>query len=147
MAYRRDDPHRYDDVINMPHHVSVTHPHMTLYDRAAQFAPFKALSGYEDDVDETARLTDERIELDESRKDFLDARLQLLEEHFSDAPVVTATYFRPDERKSGGAYFTVTGSVKKIDAIERALVLRDGSRIAIDDIYGIESELFGLLEE
>ncbi|MBQ9458675.1 MAG: hypothetical protein IJU66_01940 [Oscillospiraceae bacterium] len=147
MAYRRDDPHRYDDIIDLPHHVSVTHPHMTLYDRAAQFAPFKALSGYEDDVEETARLTDERIELDESRKDFLDARLQLLEEHLSDAPVVTATYFRPDERKSGGAYLTVTGNVKKIDAVGRVLILRDGSRILMDDLYSLEGELFSALGE
>lgn len=147
MTNDRNNPRRYDDLLDLPHHVSVVHPHMSLYDRAAQFAPFKALTGYEDDVEETTRLTDERIELDEERIEQLDARLQLLEEHLSDAPVVTVTYFRPDELKSGGAYLTVTGSVNKIDTVGRVLVLRDGSRVPMDDLYSLEGELFSAFGE
>ena len=136
----------YDDIIHLPHHVSTVHPHMSLYDRAAQFAPFKALTGYEDDVAETARLTDERMELDEERIAYLDARFQLLEEHLAEAPVVSLTFFVPDERKDGGSYETVSGIVKKIDTVRRVIVLRDGLRIAIDDVYGISGELFSTME-
>ena len=119
---------------------------MSLYDRAAQFAPFKALTGYEDDVEETARLTDHRIELDEERMEQLDARLQLLEEHLVEAPAVSITYFVPDVRKDGGSYETVSGIIKKIDSVQRVLVLRDGRQIAIGDVYGITGELFSAME-
>ena len=133
-----DDPHRYDDMLDLPHHVSAVHPHMSLYDRAAQFAPFKALSGYEDDVAEEARLTDARIELDEGRIEYLDAQLQLLEEKLPESPEVTVTFLQPDERKAGGAYRTVTGRAKKIDMTARALLLRGGVRIPIEDIFDME---------
>lgn len=147
MTSNRTDPHRYDDLLDLPRHVSVTHPHMTLYDRAAQFAPFKALTGYEDDVEETARLTDRRIELDADTIERLDARLRLLEEHLADAPTVSITYFLPDKRKDGGSYETVTGIVKKIDAIKRILVLRSGQQVPIEDICDIDGELFSALGE
>lgn len=146
MTGDRNNPRRYDDLLSLPHHVSVVHPHMSLYDRAAQFAPFKALTGYEDDVEETARLTDDRIELDEERIEQLDARLQLLEEHLAEAPTVSITYFVPDARKDGGSYEMVSGIVKKIDTVRRVIVLRDGLRIAIDDVYGISGELFSTME-
>ena len=147
MTNNRTDPHRYDDLLDLPHHVSVTHPHMALYDRAAQFAPFKALTGYEDDVEETARLTDRRIELDADTIERLDARLRLLEKHLADAPIVSITYFRPDAHKEGGSYEKVTGIVKKIDAIKHALLLRDGRQIPIGDISGIDGEFFFALGE
>lgn len=147
MTNDRKNPQRYDDLLCLPHHVSVVHPHMSLYDRAAQFAPFKALTGYEDDVEETARLTNKRIELDEERIEQLDARLRLLEEHLVDAPTVSITFFQPDARKDGGSYETVSGIVKKIDGIQRVIILRDGQQIAIGDIYGISGELFRLLDE
>lgn len=146
MTNDRNNPRRYDDLLNLPHHVSVVHPHMSLYDRAAQFAPFKALTGYEDDVAETARLTDDRMELDEERIEQLDVRLQLLEERLAEAPVVSLTFFVPDECKDGGSYETVSGIVKKIDTVRRVIVLRDGLRIAIDDVYGISGELFSTME-
>lgn len=146
MTAQRKDPHRYDDIIHLPHHVSATHPHMTLYDRAAQFMPFRALTGYEDDVSETARLTDARIDLDESSIEQLDARLQLLGLHLHETPDVSITYFRADERKSGGAYLTVTGSVKRIDMIEHVIIMRNGEHIKINDIYAIEGELFTSLD-
>ena len=147
MTSDRANPHRYDDLLDFPHHISVTHPHMSLYDRAAQFAPFKALTGYEDDVEETARLTDRRIELDADSIARLDARLRLLEEHLADAPTVSITYFRPDERKDGGSYETVTGIVKKIDGVRRVVILRSGQQISIGDISGIDGELFSAFAE
>ena len=134
--------HEYDDIIDLPRPISDAHPHMPLRDRAAQFAPFKALSGYEEDMEETARPTDERIELDESRIAQLDARLRLLGGHLADMPAVTVTYFRPDERKNGGAYRTLTGQVKKLDVIARCMVFLDGERIPFADIYQLEGELF-----
>lgn len=146
MTNDRNNPRRYDDLLNLPHHVSVVHPHMSLYDRAAQFAPFKALTGYEDDVAETARLTDARVELDEERIEQLDARLQLLEEHLADSPTVSITYFQPDARKDGGSYETAIGVVKKIDAVRRVIALRDGREIAIGNVYGISGELFSAME-
>ncbi len=139
------DPHRYDDLLDLPHHVSATHPHMTLYDRAAQFAPFKSLPGYEDEVAETARLTDARAELDAERIAQLDARLRLLAEHLAETPVVSITYFRPDARKDGGSYETVSGAVKKLDTLRRAIVLRDGREIRIDDVAELGGALFAAL--
>lgn len=147
MTNDRNNPHRYDDLLDLPHHISVTHPHMTLYDRAAQFAPFKALTGYEDDIEETARLTDQRVELDGERIELLDARLQLLKARLVDTPTVSITYFQPDARKHGGSYETATGVVKRIDTIKRVVVLRDGRQIAIGDIYSVEGELFSIRNE
>ncbi len=131
---------KYDDIIHLPHHVSATRPHMPMLDRAAQFQPFRALSGYEDAVQETARLTDEKIELTEDEKAILDMRLQKLADEISSQPKVTLTYFRPDKRKSGGAYVRVTGQLKKIDDFEGALVLLGGDRILIEDILDIRSD-------
>lgn len=145
MSYHEEG--RYDDIINLPHHVSTKHPHMAPIDRAAQFSPFAALTGHDEAIKETARLTDERMELDENRKELLDARLQLLREHLGEKPTVTFTFFEPDERKSGGAYVTVTGSVKKIEEYENKIVLEEGAAIFIDDIYAVEGELFYELYE
>ena len=129
---------KYDEIINLPHHVSRTRPQMPMADRAAQFAPFAALTGYGDAVKETGRLTDERIELGESELDALNVKLARLREHLADAPEVTFTYFKPDERKAGGAYLTTRGVVKKIDDYERVIVLRDGTRLPLDDILDME---------
>ena len=130
----REDEHRYDDMIDLPHHVSKKHPQMPLMDRAAQFAPFAALTGHESAIKETARLTEEEIELDENSKELLDLRLQELQEHLPEQPEVTVTYFCPDEKKAGGAYETVTGRVKKVDAYVGELVFADGRRIALGTI-------------
>lgn len=145
MSYHEEG--RYDDIINLPHHVSTKHPHMAPIDRAAQFSPFAALTGHDEAIKETARLTDERMELDENRKELLDVRLQLLREHLGEKPTVTFTFFEPDERKSGGAYVTVTGSVKKIEEYENKIILEEGAAIFIDDIYAVEGELFYELYE
>ena len=129
---------KYDDIIHLPHHVSSTRPRMPMLDRAAQFQPFRDLSGYEDAVHETARLTDEKIELTEDEKAILDMRLQKLADEISSQPKVTLTYFQPDKKKAGGTYVCVTGQLKRIDDFEGALVLLGGDRILIEDILDIQ---------
>ena len=124
----------YDDIIDLPHHVSSTRPRMPMIDRAAQFQPFRALTGYEDAVRETARLTDRRIELTEEEKARLDAALQRLMDSISSRPQVSVTWFQPDKRKAGGAYVTTTGRLKKIDELEGVLNLLGGQTIVIEDI-------------
>ena len=125
----------YDDIIRLPHHISQNHPQMPLRDRAAQFAPFAALTGYEAAVGETARLTAERRELDPQEAEKLNRRLADLAARLKDRPEVTVEYFVPDERKSGGAYVTVTGRVRHISVAEKTLVMEDGVVIPLDDIF------------
>ncbi|KAF5031213.1 hypothetical protein DSECCO2_630050 [anaerobic digester metagenome] len=132
----------YDDIMNLPHHVSATRPHMSAIDRAAQFSPFAALTGYGDAIKETARLTGERVELDEYMKDVLSVRLQIIADQLKEHPEIAITYFQPDEKKSGGAYVTVIGRVKKIDEYERVVVMIDGTRVPIDEIASIDGEIF-----
>ena len=128
---------RYDEIINLPHHVSKTRPQMSLSDRAAQFAPFAALTGYDSAIKETGRLTDERIELDEEALTALDRKYQLLMDTLDDAPEVTIIYFQPDERKAGGQYVSATGTVKKVDTFGRRILLQDGTRIPLDSVYDL----------
>ena len=137
-----DNPHRYDDIIDLPHHVSTTHPQMAVSDRAAQFSPFAALTGYEAAVQETARLTNQKAELDENSKEVLDKKLKLVRENLGAHPAVEVTYFVPDERKEGGSYVTAGGRVRKIQEYEGNLVFLDGTRIPLDDIVEIEGEIF-----
>lgn len=132
----------YDDIMNLPHHVSATRPHMSAIDRAAQFSPFAALTGYGDAIKETARLTGERVELDEYMKDVLSVRLQIIADQLKEHPEIAITYFQPDEKKNGGAYVTVIGRVKKIDEYERVVVMIDGTRVPIDEIASIDGEIF-----
>ena len=113
---------KYDDIIHLPHHVSSVHPRMPMLDRAAQFSPFAALTGYESAIQETARVTDRRMELDEDAKANLDQKLRLLEMS-PEQPPVALTYFQPDGKKSGGAYITITGVIKKMDEYARVIVL------------------------
>ena len=137
---------KYNEIMGLPHHVSKTRPQMPMSDRAAQFAPFAALTGYDAAIKETGRLTDERIELDEGALTALNMRYQLLMDAFDDAPEVTITYFQPDERKAGGKYVSAVGAVKKIDDFERRITMRDGTRIPMDDVLSIDGELFSSLE-
>ena len=133
---------KYADIIGLPHHTSRTRPHMSVSARAAQFAPFAALTGYGEAVDETARLTDDMIVLDENAKAMLDGKLQIIAEHIGGHPEVTITYFEPEKKKSGGAYVSVTGQVKEIDEYERVVRLCDGLKIPTRQIFGIASVLF-----
>lgn len=137
-----NDEHKYDDIIHLPHPVSRNHPQMSLLERAAQFSPFAALTGHDAAIRETARLTEEKSELDENRKEMLDERLQMIRENLSEEPEITFTYFKPDEKKSGGAYLTVIGKVKKINEYEHQILLEDGTVIAIENLFSIEGELF-----
>ena len=135
-----NDCHDYDDIISLPHHISSKHPRMPLIDRAAQFSPFAALTGLGAALDETARLTDARIELSEERKEEINLALRRLQEQIAsgEAPRVKITCFCPDDKKSGGAYRTVAGVVKKVDEFEKMLILRDGERIPFWDIALID---------
>ena len=133
---------QYDDIINLPHHVSKTRPQMSIVDRAAQFSPFAALTGYDAAIKETGRLTDEKVNLSEEEKEALDRKQQILTERLCDHPALTVTYFVPDAKKSGGAYVTKNGNLKKIDGFERWMMLTDGTKIPLDDVADIESELF-----
>ena len=138
---KQDDPRRYDDIIGLPHPRSATRPHMPLTDRAAQFSPFAALTGYEAVIAETARLTGRRIEPDEDVKAAISRKLQTVAEHIRERPEITVTWFRPDEKKDGGAYITVTGAVRGIDEYSRAILMMDGTRVPICDIAALEGDL------
>ena len=129
---------KYDDIIDLPRPKSAHEP-MPMGDRAAQFSPFAALTGYEDAIDETARLTDARVELGESAVEELERKLTDLAARISERPEISVTYFVPDARKEGGAYVTRTGTLKRIDELGRELVFADGARIAVGDIISIET--------
>lgn len=133
---------KYDDILRLPHHISASRKPMAITARAAQFAPFAALSGYDAEVQEAGRLTDRPIEPDEYEKEALNARLQLLARHLREKWVVSLVFFQPDERKAGGAYVTRTGTVKKISEVERLLTLTDGTVIPLDDLIALDGEEF-----
>ena len=132
----------YEDIVDLPHHISKKHPQPTMADRAARFAPFAAITGYEEMVLEEARVTDERIEMDESSKAALNEKLNMILEVVDEQPEVSITYFEPDKKKSGGAYVNITGIVKRIDEYEHFVIMTDGKKINIDEIYNLQSELF-----
>ena len=133
---------RYDDIIGLPHHVSDKRPQMSLRDRAAQFLPFAALTGYDDAIRETARLTDEKPELREDALELLDRRLAVLEANLGARPEISVTFFKKDEKKQGGAYALKTGVVRRIDGYERRLLFEDGSSIPLADILLLEGDVF-----
>ena len=137
---------KYKDIINLPHKQSSKRPHMSLLDRAAQFAPFAALVGYDDAIKETGRLTDERIEMSEEKLSVLNARYQILVDHLGEEPEVAITYFVPDIYKTGGSYVTTTGVVKKLDTYERLVTMVDGTRILMDDVLTLEGDIFSAAE-
>lgn len=136
----------YDDIIDLPHHVSERHPQMSLYNRAAQFAPFAALSGHDAAIEETARLTDVQRELTQGERDVLNRKLNCLLQR-DDSPTVEITYFLPDKRKSGGRYCTVTGTIKKVDDIGGRLLLTDGTAIPLSTVSDMHSEVFDRAED
>jgi hypothetical protein len=140
-----NNSHKYDAILNLPHHVSTRHTPMSALDRAAQFSPFAALTGHAAAIEETARLTESRMELDDSQIELLEQRLQLIRARLAEQPLVTFTYFQPDEKKSGGAYVSATGIVKKILDQERLIVLEDQTALPIDSLISIEGDLFSVL--
>ena len=132
------DEHRYDDIINLPHHQSTERAHMSLHDRAAQFAPFAALTGHEEAIEETARVTDEKTTLDESTVAKINEMLFDIAQHLSEKKTVSITYFVPDKKKSGGAYLTDVGIIKKIDELEQTVLMDSGMMIPMQEIRNIE---------
>lgn len=133
---------QYDDLINLPHHVSSTRPQMSMMDRAAQFSPFAALTGYHAAIREAGRLTDEKIEMDEETLSILNMKFHILIDSLDDEPEVTFIYFKTDKRKAGGAYVKMTGAVKRVDDFERLIVMQNGTKIPMDDILSIEGKIF-----
>lgn len=133
---------KYNDIINLPHYQSEKRPHMSIHDRAAQFSPFAALTGHDEAIKETARLTDKKTELSETAKTILNEKFSFIMEHIYDQPEITVTYFISDSLKSGGMYVDYTGCVKKYDYHNRILYFTDNTEIRVDDIMEIESSIF-----
>jgi len=131
---------RYEDIIHLPHHTSLTRPRMSMLERAAQFSPFAALSGHDAAIKETARVTGDAVELDEERKAALNQKLCAVMARLAEKPQITVTYFQPDEKKAGGTYISLSGSVKKVDAYHGIIVFTDHTVIPMDAIYEIEGE-------
>lgn len=132
---------KYKDIINLPHHVSKTRNPMSLYNRAAQFAPFAALTGYDEAIKEKARLTEQRIELSDEFKNILNQKLQILNKNINSHPKVTITYFELDNKKSGGVYKTISGNIKKIDEYNKKLIFLDKNELRFNEIHDIEIEI------
>ena len=131
---------KYDDIINLPHHVSKIYPQMSLEARAAQFAPFAALTGYEGQIKETARLTDERLELSEEVIAQLNEKINIIRNNIGIEQNVSITYFIPDAKKAGGSYVTYSGIVKKVDEYEHTMIMTDQTVIPIEQISDIKCE-------
>ena len=133
---------KYDDILSLPHPTSRKHPRMSAIDRAAQFSPFAALTGYEETIEETGRLTEQPVELWEDARMELDRRQQILLDNAALSPEVTVRYFCPDSRKEGGAYVTVSGRLKSVDSVNRVLHLQNGIGIPLSVIVELDSPLF-----
>ena len=133
---------KYDDIIHLPRHMSTTRETMPIRDRAAQFSPFAALTGHDAAIKETARLTEERIELDTYIKDGLNKKLQVLIKYIGQSPKITVTYFQSDKMKDGGTYITLTGKVKKINEYKKIIILEDNTKISMNEIVDIQGKIF-----
>ena len=132
----------YDDIINLPHHVSKNHPQMSRYNRAAQFAPFSALTGYEESINEARRYVTNKIELDDSNKEEINFKLNILNNLINQRNQVTFIFFSKDKLKDGGCYKTIKGILKKYDEINKLIILEDKTKIYLDDIFSIKSPIF-----
>lgn len=132
----------YEDIVNLPRPISGKHPSPPLEERAVRFAPFAAITGYEEMVLEEARVTEARIHPDENALTLLNEKLNVIQDFHEKKPVISVTYFEPDKKKEGGAYVTFTGAVKRIDTYKRILLMSNDKQIRIDDIVKLEGELF-----
>ena len=133
---------KYDDIINLPHHVSKKHPQMSLEARSAQFAPFAAVAGVEDDIMEAERVTEERIGISEDEREILNIKLNILIENTTKNPLILITYFIPDNKKSGGRYKAIKDNIKTVDEYKKEIVLENDTRIPICEIVDIRGEIF-----
>lgn len=136
----------YDDIINLPHHQSKVRPQMSLYNRAAQFSPFSALTGYEDAIEETARLTEKKHTLSDEETDMLNRKMALLKDKISEKPTISIRCFIPDDIKDGGSYSTISGELRAIDNVNRLVIIQDGTTIPFDDIEDISGDVFNSIE-
>ncbi len=136
----------YDDIINLPHHVSETHPQMSMRNRAAQFSPFAALSGHSDAIHETARYTVDFQGVDESNVEALNQKIAMILDKINEHPQITVTYFKPDEKKEGGSYTLKTGNIKRVDDYEHVLQFTDNEKIPIQSIFNIDGEMFSIID-
>ncbi len=132
------DKHKYDDIIHLQHYQSSERPHMSLHDRAAQFAPFAALSGHEEAIEETARVTDAKMILDEDAIGKMNEALYAISKHLQEKWTVSITYFQPDTLKDGGAYLTDVGTIKRIDDIEKIIIMDSGMKIGMEQVMQVE---------
>ena len=132
----------YEDIINLPHHISSKRSQMSKEQRASQFAPFSALTGYEDAIKETARLTNRKIEVDEGLREVLNNKLNIIEENIKNNPEVSITYFIPDKKKEGGEYIKITGIVRRIDIVNNLIIMIDKTKIKMQDVLNITCDLF-----
>lgn len=137
---------KYDDIINLPHHVSEKHPQMSMRNRAAQFSPFAALSGHGDAIQETARYTDDFQGIDESNIEALNQKIAMILDKINEQPQITVTYFKPDAKKEGGRYTLKTGNLKRIDDYEHVLQFTDNEKIPIQSIFNIDGDLFSMID-
>lgn len=133
-----NDEHKYDDIINLEHHVSTKHSRMSLENRSAQFAPFSALTGYEEAVKEEARVTESRIDIDEEAKIEVNEKLNYIMRHLDKNIIVSVTYFEKDKKKQGGSYKTIKGIIKKIDDSRKTIEMQTGEIIKIEELKNIE---------
>ncbi len=141
------NPHKYDDMIGLGHHISRTHPPMARIKRAAQFAPFDALAGFGAAIKEAERETGEKKELSEDEIYMINARLAVIQHHIKEQPNIAVTYFLPDNKKAGGRYVTVSGNIRKLDGTGHQIIMADGTSIPIDDVRFIEGRLFDAYEQ
>lgn len=147
MKEKKEEQVKYDDIIHMEHPISKKHPQMTLSDRAAQFSPFAALTGYEGAIRETARLTKEKIQLDETAKILLDEKIRTIHKEIGSDKEIEITYYVKDKNKIGGEYQTVRGNVRKVDIYHHSLIMQDDIRIEIEDILEIKGDMFRFLDD
>ncbi len=147
MSAPAGNPHKYDDMIGLGHHISRTHPPMARIKRAAQFASFDALTGFGAAIHEAGRETEEKKELSEDEIDMINARLAVIEQHIKEQPSISVTYFLPDEKKAGGRYVTVSGNVRMLEGLNHRKIMTDGTSIPINDVRFIEGSLFNAYEQ
>lgn len=140
MSINEENMSKYEDIINMPYKKSTVRPHMSLHDRAAQFAPFAALTGHEEAIEETARYTEEKIALDEGAIEAIAVKLYEISQNIQKKWNVSITYFRPDKLKQGGVYLTDVGTVKKVDDVRKVVIMDNGMNINMDCIVGVAVE-------
>ena len=145
MELSKNKTNKYDDIINFPHHISKKHPQMSIEARSAQFAPFAALTGYEDLLKETSRITDEEVEINEDQKEILDMKIQILKEYIDTKPLVCAVYFIKDNLKSGGKYETLIENVIKINEYSQSIIFESGKEIYLKNIVDLSGDFLNIL--